>query len=334
MIKNFLKNFFLFFFSTILILLFIELGLRLAGEKPRYLYDISKNEVITNEEDLRLGWIPKIGRHKFEPWAQNGKRTFLTINEDRSRFTGSKSTNLEKIIFIGGSITQGWAINDDETFSYLLQKNDLDHKVFNFAVGGYGGYQSLLTLEKVLENKQKVKNVIYGFIPHHEVRNVAAGSWQYLLNTMSNRGFVRLPYASLGNEEELVHNNNSVYVKIPFGQYSSLLAKIEKRIMKIKSSSREKDQTKISLKIIKKMNDLTLKKNGKFILLVLEDFNDNRSLEYNDFLITNNISSIKCLLPKGEEYKVPGEGHPNGSSHSIIYKCIQKKLNEKLENKI
>ena len=105
MIKNFLKNFFLFFFSTILILLFIELGLRLAGEKPRYLYDISKNEVITNEEDLRLGWIPKVGRHKFEPWAQNGKRTFLTINEDRSRFTGSKSTNLEKIIFIGGSIT-------------------------------------------------------------------------------------------------------------------------------------------------------------------------------------------------------------------------------------
>lgn len=216
-------------------MLFIELGLRLAGEKPRHLYDISKNEVITNEEDLRLGWIPKIGKHKFEPWAKKGKKTFLTINNDRSRFTGSKNKNLEKVIFIGGSITQGWAISDDETFAYLLQKNNLNHKVFNFAVGGYGGYQSLLTLEKVLKNKQKVKNVIYGFIPHHEVRNVAAGSWQYLLNTMSNRGFVRLPYASLDKKKELVHNNNSVYFKIPFGQYSSLLSKIEKRIMKIRS---------------------------------------------------------------------------------------------------
>ena len=107
MIKKFFKNFILVTFSTLLILILIELGLRLAGEKPRYLYDITKNEVVTNEEDLKLGWIPKIGTHKFGPWAEEGKNTVLTINKDGSRYTGLKSENLDKIVFIGGSLTQG-----------------------------------------------------------------------------------------------------------------------------------------------------------------------------------------------------------------------------------
>ena len=42
------------------------------------------------------------------------------------------------------------------------------------------------------------------------------------------------------------------------------------------------------------------------------------------FLKANNIASIKCLMPKGKKYQVPGEGHPNGNSHYIIYECIQK----------
>ena len=82
------------------------------------------------------------------------------------------------------------------------------------------------------------------------------------------------------------------------------------------------------------MNDLTLKKNGEFTLLFLEDFNDFRSRKYDTFLKANNISSIKCLMPKGKKYQVPGEGHPNGNSHYIIYECIQKKLYKLLASKI
>ena len=324
--KNFLKNFSLCFFSILLVLMFIEIGLRLTGEKPRHLYDISNNEVITNDVDDELGWKPKVGIHKFKPWADGGKITFLTVEKDRSRLTGSNNDNFDKTIFIGGSITQGWAVNDDETFVFLLQKKFLNHKFYNFAVGGYGGYQSLLTLEKVLESKKKVKNVVYGFIPHHEVRNVAAGSWQYMLNTMSNRGFVRLPYASINKKNQLIRYDNSEYFKIPLAEFSSLLAKIEKRIMKVKSYRREKIQSEISLEIIRTMNDITLKKNGTFTLLILEDFNDIRSEKYKTFLKSNNINSIKCLMPKGKKFEVPGEGHPNEISHYKISKCIQEKL--------
>ena len=82
MIKNFFKNLILLTFSTLLILVLIELGLRLAGEKPRYKYDITKNEVVTNEEDLKLGWIPKIGTHKFFFFLPNYKQICKYSNCD------------------------------------------------------------------------------------------------------------------------------------------------------------------------------------------------------------------------------------------------------------
>ena len=181
-----------------------------------------------------MGWSPIIGIHNFKPWAENGKNTVLTFNNDTSRFISDQKENLEKIIFVGGSITNGWAVSDNETFPYLLQKKYKNFKVYNFAVGGYGGYQSLLNLEKIYKKKENVKFVIYGFIPHHEVRNVAAGSWLYLLNYVSKRGVVNLPYASLDKNGKLAHHAPDELIKVPLSEKLSFSAKIEKKNYEIK----------------------------------------------------------------------------------------------------
>jgi len=273
-----------------------------------------------------LGWAPKEGKHKFKPWSKEGKETYLTINKDKSRLTGDIDENKKKIIFIGGSITQGWAVNDDETFSSFVQKKDSNYKVFNFGVGGYGGYQSLLMLEKVFKDKDKIKLVVYGLIPHHETRNTAAGSWMYLLNFFSKRGFVSLPYGSIDKNNKLIKNEPIIYVTLPLGKVSALVAKIEKRIMKVRSMFREKKQTEISLAIINEMNKLSLKNNSKFVLLILKEFHDNRSSDYYSFLKNKNISHIKCQVPQGPQYGVRGDGHPNGLAYSEIGECIYQKL--------
>ncbi len=320
------KNISLIFLSIFFLSIIIEITLRLKGDLPRKNPDFTINEPLINIPDPVLGWRPKIGNHKFRPWSKDGKETYLTINKDKSRFTGSIDQNKDKIIFIGGSITQGWAVSDDQTFSYIFQKNNMSHKIYNFGVGGYGGYQSLLMLEKVFKNKDKIKLVIYGLIPHHEIRNTAAGSWMYLLNFFSKRGFISLPYSSIDKEKKLIKYPPIQYLTLPFGENSALVAKIEKRIMKIRSLIREKKQTEISLSIIKEMNKLSLKNNSKFVLLFLEDFNDDRSKKYDLFLKNNNINHIKCLMPKGQKYIVQGDGHPNGLSHYVIGKCIDKKI--------
>jgi hypothetical protein len=320
------KNFLLTFFSIFFFLILAEITLRLTGAEPRQNPDFTINEPLTNISDPILGWIPKEGTHKFKPWTEEGEETYLTINRDKSRFTGSVDNNKKKIIFIGGSLTQGWALSDNETFSFLIQKKNYDYKVFNFGVGGYGGYQSLLLLERIFKEKNKIELVIYGFIPHHEARNTAAGSWMYLLNFFSKRGFVNLPYGSIDKDNKLIKNEPIKYINLPLGKNSALVAKIEKRIMKLKSLFREKKQTEISLSIINEMNKLSAKNNSKFILLMLEEFYDNRSNKYNLFLEKKNITFIKCLVPKGEKYKVTGDGHPNKSANVEISECINKKI--------
>tara|TARA_B110001452_G_scaffold262635_1_gene262934 strand:+ start:1054 stop:2058 length:1005 start_codon:yes stop_codon:yes gene_type:complete len=326
-LKIFIKNLLLVFFSILFTLILIEILLRLSGSTPRKTLDISTNETVTNISDSVLGWTPKIGKHNFKPWSKEGKETSLTVNKDHSRFTGHINENKSKIIFIGGSVTQGWAVNDDETFPFLIQRRNNNYKVYNYAVGGYGGYQSLLSLEKVFKDKKNIELVVYGLIPHHEVRNIAAGSWMYLLNFFSKRGVVNLPYGSVDRNNNLIRHKPIKYINLPLGELSVLITKVEKKIMKSKSLLREKKQTKISLKIINEMQKLTLRNNSKFVLLFLEEFNDNRSYQYDSFLNEKKISHVKCLMPRGKKFMVPGEGHPNELSHEIISNCIYQKLN-------
>ena len=115
-----IKNLSLSFFTVILVLFLIEIALRINGSSPRIIHDFALNEPVTNVPDKNLGWSPKVGQHTFKPWSEDGKITKFTINKDKSRLTGGIDSTKEKIIFIGGSLTQGWAVDDLETFSSFL----------------------------------------------------------------------------------------------------------------------------------------------------------------------------------------------------------------------
>ena len=321
-----IKNLSLSFFTVILLLFLIEISLRITGSGPRIIHDFALNEPITNIPDENLGWSPKVGQHIFKPWSEDGKITKLTINTDKSRVTGSDNLQKKKIIFIGGSLTQGWAVDDLETFSSFIQRKNNKYKISNFGVGGYGAFQSLLLLEKIFDNDKDIELVIYGYIPHHEVRNVAAGSWMYLLNFFSTRGFVKLPYASIDKENNLVRNSPIKYINLPFGNKSALIAKLEKKIMKIKSLKREYKKFEISKAIITKMNKISNENNSEFKFLLLQELPKVKIDQYKEFLIKNNISLINCPVPIGNEYDVKGEGHPSPLAHKVISECIYKEI--------
>ena len=321
-----IKNLSLSFFTVILVLFLIEIALRINGSSPRIIHDFALNEPVTNVPDKNLGWSPKVGQHTFKPWSEDGKITKFTINKDKSRLTGGIDSTKEKIIFIGGSLTQGWAVDDLETFSSFIQKKNKKYKISNFGVGGYGGFQSLLLLEKIFNNNDNVKLVIYGYIPHHEVRNVAAGSWMYLLNFFSTRGFVKLPYASIDEENNLIRYKPIKYINIPFSNRSVLIAKLEKKIMKIKSLQREYIKFEISKAIIKEMNKISNENSSEFKFLILENLSEEKIDKYKKFLANNEIALINCPMPQGEEYTVKGDGHPSALGHKVVSECIYKKI--------
>ena len=315
------KNLLTVLISLIFIITSIELLLRATGNKPRKSNLSYKKQPIIYTKDIDLGWVQKPGKYIFNPWSNEGKSTNFTVNNDGSRNVFYESKSNKKIIFIGGSLTQGWAVDDKDNFVSMFQLNKPKFNVMNYGVGGYGGYQSMLVQEKIIKNVSSIDVVVYGFIDHHELRNVAAGSWMSLLNKFSYRGHTSVPYASLDNEKKLIRNPPLNHIKIPYSSYSSLLTKIEKRLMKINSKKREKNKFLISKKIIKKMNENSKKINASFLILFL-DISKKKLDMYKEFLEREEINYIYCPFPDGHSIK--GEGHPNKIAHQDVAECLSK----------
>ena len=312
------KNFLIIFFSLLIILLFLELVLRITGSSPR-IDNLGRNEdPIIYKNDNEIGWVQKTGKYEFKPWSNEGKITKFSIEKDGSRINNIKINSDDHILFFGGSLTQGWAVDDEETFVKYFQELNKDFRILNYGVGGYGGYQSLKLQKKISENFNKINHIIYGFIDHHEVRNVAAGSWLYLLNKYSTRGHVLVPYGSIENGK-LKENPPIRYIKLPLSKYSALIAKIEKRIMKLKSNKREKNKFEISKLIIEEMFNHATQLNSKFSVLIL-DTTEESLQKYTSFFKEKKINFFHCPFPPHEFVK--GEGHPNSVGHKKVANCL------------
>jgi len=318
------NNYILTIISILIIFFLIESILRISGNTPRTKNNIINldKEPLIYQKDNQIGWIHKPGKYSFLPWSNEGKITKFNINNDLSRSTFYTNESINKMLFIGGSLTQGWAVSDKDNFVSLLQKNLKNYKVKNYGVGGYGGYQSLLLLERIIKKDQNVSYVIYGFIPHHEVRNVAAGSWLYLLNKYSKRGHTSVPYSSINKSGNLIRHYPVDYLKLFLGDRLSVMAKIEKRIMKIKSRNREKKKFEISKKIIKEMKIITESNGAKFYMLILNQMPKPQLNNYKKFFVNENISSIYCPFPEGSKFTVLGDGHPNELAHKKVFTCL------------
>ena len=188
-------------------------------------------EGLVNRSKIELSLKTKEGVYDFPPHTQNGNYTKFTILKDGNRYSGKGTTNIKgDIIFLGGSFTQGWAVNDEETFSYLFQKKLADFRVKNYGVNAYGSFQSLLMLEEILKKNRNVKLVIYCYIWYHETRNYGNATWIQVLNKIKPLYHVALPYARLDKNNNLIRHKPIKYFKLPLREYSVLITKIEKKL--------------------------------------------------------------------------------------------------------
>ena len=86
-VRNIIKNFILTIVSVIIISFLLEGFIRLVlKDKPRGKDKVElKEQPISFIQDEILGWKPKTGNFKFEPWSKNGNITKLTNLEDGRR---------------------------------------------------------------------------------------------------------------------------------------------------------------------------------------------------------------------------------------------------------
>ena len=103
--------------------------------------------------------------------------TKVTINNDRSRWTGVVSDPAKPNIYIfGDSAVFGIGVNDEQTFAYHLQMARPDYNVKLVAVEAYGlvhNYERFLQLKKDIRPNDIV---VIGYADYYDIRNTAPPS--------------------------------------------------------------------------------------------------------------------------------------------------------------
>jgi len=99
-------------------------------------------------------------RNKFSEGKLESFKTKITIQENGLRWTGkSPSRHLPKIYIFGDSCIFGRGLNDEQTFSYLLQSELPGYEVKLYALDGYSLKEAYLNF-KVLEKSITPSDII------------------------------------------------------------------------------------------------------------------------------------------------------------------------------
>lgn len=163
------QNLLLFLLTAAVSLVAGEVYLR--WDPPVSIYMEVRNIVQRTHSELSahpmIGYIPKANLKK-----EFKNREFRTTIETNSRNMRDREYPLEKvpdkkrIAVFGDSFVFGWGVENDETFSEILEDQKLKNtEVLNFGVSGYGAHQELERLKKegLLFSPDVVLFFLYGF---------------------------------------------------------------------------------------------------------------------------------------------------------------------------
>ena len=106
--------------------------------------------------DQQLLYKPKIGSCEFTNPEFKTNLIFSEFFREHETILDKNISN-DYIVVLGDSIAMGWGVNNDETFSYHLEKK-LNKKVYNMAVSSYGSVREIkkLKLSPFYENSNTI----------------------------------------------------------------------------------------------------------------------------------------------------------------------------------
>lgn len=311
--------------AIVLVLTASEILLRLAGCRPWKVLPTPNMPALT-EPDLSLEWHNKPGTHIFPGFTDGADLIHITIESDGLRRTepGPSFSKRDIVALLGDSFTFGWAISDEETFAWKLQKRFPSLAFRNYGVGAYGTLQSLLQLRLLAENPSfHPRLILYGFNDFHEQRNVAAFAWLDLLTRASKKKYVVVPYATIDTKEQLHFHPPDHYRVWPLASTLASVNIAGKWLAKLQRWERTWKRRLVTEKLLKALQSESTKIKGAFAVLLLSASSEAKN-HYTRFCRQEGISLLDCTSPLSDlpEMKVTGEGHPNGRMNSIWADCI------------
>ena len=308
--------------SVVLAVALGEVVVRLAGREPWTFHKKDAEEPTMHEPDAVLGWRNKPGKYVVPAYSKKGTDVHLTFLEHGRRLTRARDAGSgREMVLVGGSFTQGWAISDRETFAWKLQRRYRSLNVLNYGTGGYGSYQSLLVLERELPRLASPALVLYGYIQHHELRNIGDDDWLKDLARYSQRGHASVPFVTWDQDRGLVRHAPEHFPTLPLREALATVNLISDGYVKLKARGRNAHQRFVTKQVILEMKKTSESFGAEFVTVLLKA--DGRAkANYARFFRKHGVRFADCVYPLKPNMRVKGEGHPNGKMHSRWARCI------------
>jgi hypothetical protein len=133
------------------------------------------------------------------------------------------------IWIFGCSFTHGWALNDYETFPWLLQERLPQYEIVNFGVCGYSTLQSLIRFQEALTNYAPPKIAIIAYASFHDQRNTFLRNRSKEVLPYNRLGQLWQPYARLHGGNLRIASGDGEYRPFPLMKYSAFSHFLEQK---------------------------------------------------------------------------------------------------------
>ncbi len=252
----------------------------------------------------------------------------LRITKPAGPKNSSRSPKNEIWIF-GDSFSYGWGVNDDQTFSWLLQERFPNDRIINFSQPSFSTVQSFLQFQEALKTKPAPKIVIMAYVSFHDARNVLAREWKKSLNMSGPSPVERdiRPYAFWDHRKRLNYGKIEIrYQRFPGTRYSAFMDAMEdiyNAAEKYFLSPRQ-----ITEAVFEDFERLA-EKNGIELAVAGLDIKSKEMLKE---LKKKKIPTLGIFLDERQEkyHNAPYDGHPNPLAHQYYAKQIENFLRREL----
>ncbi len=300
-------------------------SLSLFHQDTSFFSRFTVKESIMVEADTELGWRAKAGAHQFA-WKVGPEKYRATINistagerlfsiHDRLQYPARPA-----IVFIGGSITQGLGLNDNDIFASRVALANRHLGTANIAVAGYGTHQAFLRLKQYRWAQPGL--VIYTLIEHHEQRNVNT-MFMRLTRVLSRNCRLKIPIVSL-TDSMLVETYSKPDACDEFSFWQNLPVKsiaLGYFVMAHLNDERAAYAHHATREVIKGLNDWLKKRNSRLLISFLQA---DTFEKYQAFLSEQQIDSVSQKKPLAN---LPYDRlHPDAASHRQIAATLNRYL--------
>lgn len=326
MFKNFLFSIFVIFIFIAL----LEGVLRFKGHLPFYIGGVVK--VVPGgklyEKDPVLGFKPIPG--KYTIYYKDGYQFSTTYLKDSTRITKpldeyKDQKEKPEVWIFGDSYTNGYSLNDDKTFAYLLQKDFPNYNFVNFGVGGYSNVHSILQFKKALKTKKPAIIIIcYSFFL--DQRNAFSRSWRKAQLGANKLGQLAQPYAEFDNGKLVYKYSDITYDELPFERTLALSNWLDDKINAIEDKN--SNSHNITEAVIRDFSNTAKKKNVKVIFSTF--YNDPITKETLDYAKSLGMEPVDMSVDfsNGKYTNMPHDAHPSALANTYF----EKKLKQGIKN--